>query len=258
VKALRLYHETGLLVPSGVDPDTGYRAYSPAQLTDAALIRVLRDVGVSLQDIGVVLDARDVDLVRKVLTEQAERFQAGLDAVDRLVDEIGLDEEPDDSGVVLRRESAHTVLAVDGSPLLADLGPFLLRSERTLREAASSSGAVVEDCFGACYPPPLDDRQEVMAFLPISAPVLVPPELRSVNVRVDELPPGDVAALEHHGSYAELESCYRRLGLWVALHARPAEHPVRERYVTPLAEALANPNAPVTELLWPVVLEDAR
>ena len=34
VKALRAYHETGLLVPADVDPRTGYRSYSVAQLND--------------------------------------------------------------------------------------------------------------------------------------------------------------------------------------------------------------------------------
>jgi DNA-binding transcriptional MerR regulator len=67
LKALRVYHEMGLLVPSVMDPETGYRAYSPAQLTDTAIIRLLREVGVSLQDITTVLDARDLGFVRKVL-----------------------------------------------------------------------------------------------------------------------------------------------------------------------------------------------
>src|SRR5262245_49695708 len=92
VKALRVYHDMGLLVPAVVDPETGYRAYSPAQLTDAAIIRLLREVGVSLPDIGTVLAARDLGYVRKVLAEQAERFQAGLDAVGRLVDDLCLEE----------------------------------------------------------------------------------------------------------------------------------------------------------------------
>jgi hypothetical protein len=35
VKALRAYHEAGLLVPADVDPRSGYRSYSVAQLTDA-------------------------------------------------------------------------------------------------------------------------------------------------------------------------------------------------------------------------------
>src|SRR4051794_24616728 len=76
IKALRLYHEMGLLVPSVVDPDTGYRAYAPSQLTDAAIIGALREVGTPLPDIRAVLDARDLGLVRKVLDEQAARFEA--------------------------------------------------------------------------------------------------------------------------------------------------------------------------------------
>lgn len=143
VKALRVYHEMGLLVPAVVDPETGYRAYSPAQLTDAAIIRLLREVGVSLQDISAVL-------------------------------------------------------------------------------------------------------------LPISAPVLVAPELGSAGVRVDELPACDVAVLELRGSYAGLESCYRRLGTWVAFHAVPADPPVRELYLTPVGGPEEDQ---VTDLLWPIVID---
>lgn len=41
VKALRSYHEQGLLVPDSIDPDTGYRSYRVSQLTDAAIIKRL-------------------------------------------------------------------------------------------------------------------------------------------------------------------------------------------------------------------------
>lgn len=37
IKALCAYHEAGILVPARVDPHTGYRAYRPTQLTDAAV-----------------------------------------------------------------------------------------------------------------------------------------------------------------------------------------------------------------------------
>jgi effector-binding domain-containing protein len=158
--------------------------------------------------------------------------------------------------VVVRREQARLVLAVEGSPRMADLGPYVRRYQTVLWEAASASGAVVEGCFGACYPTPVEeDRQDVTAFLPISAPVLVPPELGSAGVRVDELPACDVAVLELRGSYVGLESCYRRLGAWVAFHAVPADLPVRELYVTPIGEPEEDA---VTELLWPVVVETAR
>lgn len=256
VKALRVYHDMGLLVPSVVDPETGYRAYSPAQLSDAAIIRLLREVGVSLQDIHAVLDARDLGFVRKVLAEQAERFQLGLDAVARLVDDLEL-AEPDDVGdVVLRSEAQRLVLAVQGSPSMAELEAFVRRSETTLSQAAVASGAVIDGCFGGCYPPQVEeDRQEVTAFIPIAAPVLVRPESSSVGVRVNELPACDVAVLELQGPYWGLEACYRRLGAWVAFHAVPAEHPVRELYLTPLA---GPQDVAVTELLWPIIAGSFR
>jgi DNA-binding transcriptional MerR regulator len=253
VKALRMYHDMGLLVPAVVDPETGYRGYAPAQLTDAAIIRLLREVGVSLQDIHTVLEARDLGFVHKVLAEQAARFQTGLDAVARLVDDLSTDAHLDAGGVVLRKEEAHLVLAVEGSPSMTELLAFVRWTEKTLKEAALTSGAVVTGPFGASYPVPFDeDRQEVTAFLPISAPVLVPNEVGCVGVRVDELPPCDVAVIELRGPYWGLESCYRKLGTWVAFHATPADVAVRELYLTPLDGAQEDA---ITELLWPVEVD---
>src|SRR4051812_36394857 len=247
VKALRLYHEMGLLVPSVVDPENGYRAYSPAQLTDAAIIHRLRAVGVSLQDIGTMLEARDPAITRKVLAEHAQRLEGQLGAVARLIDDLGPD-EPDEGSVVIGHQPEATVLVVEGSPLLSDLEAFVGRSGRTLWEAANASGAVVEGHFGACYPTPLEEeRQDVQAFLPIRSSIAVAAEFRSIGVRVSELSACDVAVLEHRGPYVELESCYRRLGAWVAFHAVPADQPVRETYQSGGDAAHVEP---VTELLW--------
>jgi DNA-binding transcriptional MerR regulator len=256
VKALRVYHERGLLVPAVVDPETGYRAYSPAQLHDASIIRLLRDVGVSLQDIRAVLDARDLGLVRKVLTEQAERFRTGLDAVERLVDDLELEDDDVPGAVVVRHEAPRLVLAVEGSPLLTELEPFIRRGVQTLQEATSSSGAVVTSCLGASYPAQVeDDRQDVTLFVAIADPVLVPSALAVAGVRVDELPACTAAVLEHRGPYSGLDSCYRRLGTWVAFHATPTDAPVREWYLTPLD---GPEDDAVTELLWPIVEDDQQ
>jgi serine/threonine protein phosphatase PrpC len=53
-KALRLYDESGLLVPTAVDPESGYRFYDPAQLDTARLIAELRRVGMPLAQIRTV------------------------------------------------------------------------------------------------------------------------------------------------------------------------------------------------------------
>ena len=55
-KALRLYDETGLLVPRRVDPSTGYRSYGTDQVGRARLIAALRGLGMGLARIRVLCD----------------------------------------------------------------------------------------------------------------------------------------------------------------------------------------------------------
>ena len=50
-KRLRTYAAEGLLVPAAVDSSSGYRYYSPGQLSDAQLIDALRQAGVALAEI---------------------------------------------------------------------------------------------------------------------------------------------------------------------------------------------------------------
>jgi DNA-binding transcriptional MerR regulator len=54
VKALRHYHDVGLLEPAEVDPASGYRFYEPSQVPIAQVIRRLRDLGMPLDDIKEV------------------------------------------------------------------------------------------------------------------------------------------------------------------------------------------------------------
>src|SRR5580658_9586390 len=53
--ALRLYDELGLLPPTRVDPDSGYRWYAAAQLDNARLVASLRQIGVPLAQIQLIL-----------------------------------------------------------------------------------------------------------------------------------------------------------------------------------------------------------
>ena len=42
VKTLRHYHDVGLVAPAHIDPATGYRYYSHAQIPTAQVVRRLR------------------------------------------------------------------------------------------------------------------------------------------------------------------------------------------------------------------------
>ncbi|HST80960.1 MAG TPA: MerR family transcriptional regulator [Kineosporiaceae bacterium] len=74
-KALRLYADLGLLPPAQVDPVTGYRFYTPAQLERARLVAWLRRLGMPLATIRTVCD-----LNRKDAAAAISRFWAQVEA----------------------------------------------------------------------------------------------------------------------------------------------------------------------------------
>ena len=55
LKALRLYDERGVLVPSRVDQASGYRYYDTAQLDDARLVVMLRQLQLPLAAVRELL-----------------------------------------------------------------------------------------------------------------------------------------------------------------------------------------------------------
>lgn len=254
VKALRAYHESGLLVPADVDPTTGYRSYSAAQLTDAAIIRRLRQLDMPLESIREVLGARDPAVTKKVLAEHGALLEERLTTIQRAIDElsVAVDAPALHTPVHLRSEPARTVLTFTGTVSEAQWQPFLERSLALLSDAAAASGAVVEGHFGGCYPTLLDDdAQDIVTFLPIETAPLLPGETRSAGVQVGELPATDVAVLAHHGEYDTMDDTYRTLGAWVAERAEPADLPVRELYVVGFADT-DEPDNYRTEICWPI------
>ncbi|NYJ06645.1 protein phosphatase 2C domain-containing protein [Petropleomorpha daqingensis] len=81
-KQLRSYAASGLLTPAAVDPYTAYRYYSPAQLGDARLIDALRDAGIPLAEISLLLRDRDPGRLRAWaarVRDDAERRHEALD-----------------------------------------------------------------------------------------------------------------------------------------------------------------------------------
>ena len=60
IKALRFYHDQGLLEPAEIDPATGYRFYDPGQVPVAQVIRRFCDLDMPLDQVKAVIKAPDV------------------------------------------------------------------------------------------------------------------------------------------------------------------------------------------------------
>ncbi|MEU7315314.1 MerR family transcriptional regulator [Streptomyces sp. NPDC007083] len=64
--ALRFYADSGFLRPAHVDPVSGYRYYGADQVTRAAALRRLREIGMPLTAVETALDAEPDDAARLI------------------------------------------------------------------------------------------------------------------------------------------------------------------------------------------------
>jgi DNA-binding transcriptional MerR regulator len=79
VKTLRRYHEAGLLEPAEVDPQSGYRYYSTAQVPMAQVIRRFRELGMPVREVGDVLATADPQVRSALIARHLERLENRLD-----------------------------------------------------------------------------------------------------------------------------------------------------------------------------------
>jgi DNA-binding transcriptional MerR regulator len=252
IKMLRAYHEAGILIPAGVDPRTGYRAYHPTQLIDAAVIRRLRALDVPLDQVRRVVTARDPDVTRQVLAEHTKVMRERLEDTARIVAELQDDEERPSAytPVHVRDEPAAHTLAVRGTVREDGFAAFLGSAYQALHEITERLGPMLSGPSGALYPPEIaDDAMEVEAYLPLAAPVSLPADRGPVVL--SQVPAARVAVVVHTGAYDTIDGAYRRLGAWVAEHAEPGTGPVREVYLVSWDQT-PDPARFRTEIQWPV------
>ncbi len=253
VKALRAHHESGLLVPTRIDPATGYRRYHATQLTDAAVILRLRSLDVPLVRVREVVHARDPEVTRRVLAAHAAAMEERLADVSRIVDELqaGVALPAAHTPVHVRDVPAAHTLAVRGEVTATDVAAFLETAFAELAAALDRSSTAPIGPFGALYASELadDGPEAVDAFVPIGAPVALPEDRG--RVRLGELATARVAVLVHAGSYDEIADSYRHLGAWVALNDRSAGERVRETYLIGPGD-VDDPAGFRTEIHWPL------
>jgi DNA-binding transcriptional MerR regulator len=72
VKALRLYDELGVLVPARVDGDSGYRYFDVAQLEQARLVAMLRQLDVPLVAVKDLLACDPADAAQRIAEHWAD------------------------------------------------------------------------------------------------------------------------------------------------------------------------------------------
>ncbi|HEV2088104.1 MAG TPA: MerR family transcriptional regulator [Cryptosporangiaceae bacterium] len=259
-KALRDYHEAGLLTPVAVDPHTGYRGYSPTQLGDAAVIRELRALDVPLAEIERVLRARDPAVTRAVLIAHQDRVRDRLAEAERIlgtVDDLLADPAALTRLAVRERdEPTQDVVSLHGRVAAADFGLFLGDAYPRLYAFLAERGIAPAGPPGALYPGGAFEPEatSVRAYLPVAAPAgSARDAVRSDpdEIQPARLPAARLAVALHVGPYQSIGPAYAAVGSWLAGHAVATGEDVRETYLVGPGDGV-DENAYRTELGWPV------
>ena len=231
VKALRHYHEIGLLEPADVDPDTGYRLYQASQVPTAQVIRRFRDLGMGLDTVKAVLNAPDIASRNAGIAEHLQRMEQQLEQTQSTVASLRilLEQTPVPIKVEFRSIPSVRALGLRDRVGMDGAGQWWSEAFAELQAALDESGVERAGPDGALYSADFfqADSGEATAFIPVAGDA--GPFDR---VQMIEVPAAEVAVALHHGTFGDLDTTYGALGTFVAERAIGVEGPIREYYLT--------------------------
>jgi DNA-binding transcriptional MerR regulator len=266
VKALRHYHDVGVLAPAAIDPHSGYRGYGTGQVTAAQVIRRLRDLGMPLDSIRSVLLAPDPAARNREISAHLERMERQLEQTQTAVSGLRalLSGPVPRAEIEFRTIPAVTALAVAQVVTADDLVSWGSGAFAELTEVLAATGLAPAGPFGALFPGEFFEleRSEVTVFAPVDpVPVDLPsagagPGRRGLaglapasRVRLTEIAGIEAAVALHDGPAEDVDRTYGALGTAVAERAIGVDGPIREYY----PDGFDSDPYPM-EICWPVFL----
>jgi DNA-binding transcriptional MerR regulator len=249
-KSLRRYDRSGLLVPARVDPETGYRLYSAAQLDDAARLRLLRDLDVPLAEIADLMRGDDLERTRDVLRhhrdrmrERQTRVESILARIERLVgEELGLLPY----AMEMADYDACTVISARTVVRLEEIDETVDGLAARLRGSLAGHGLAEDGREFSLMHNVMTwyDGADVEVCLPVAPPPGSPPPAHL-------LPAFIAVRTVCHGPWSDLAGAYAALLAWTARHGREVCGPARELYRVDYRDT-SDPAEYRTELALPV------
>ncbi len=233
VKTLRFYDDLGLLKPAQVDSATGYRYYTAQELHRLNRILALKDLGLSLEQIGQLLDQQvGLDEMRQMLRsrreeldqqmreqrEQMARVEARLALIEREgrqpVEEVSIKKTPTIRAACLR----GVVPVYEAQRSLWRELEGLLYMQRV---------RPIEPCFTIYYD---EEYKEQYVDLEVCYPTELTPGKYGRMVVRDVQGCDQTACMVHRGSWDSLHRAYNGLLEWLQINQYRIIGPNRDVY----------------------------
>ena len=223
-RTLRKWDAAAVFRPAWTDPSSGYRGYSPAQLPELRRVLALRDVGVPLHEIAVLVCGGDA---RAALERRRRELEAARQEAERrlraLDINVAMADDPGAPDVVVRPVPEELVAWVPQPTGDEPESAAWYRLEAAVRDLgrrrAAPPGATSIDGLAAI-------------FVPLTRPI--PP---GGDVTTALLPAVRVASVLHRGRYEGLAATEAALAGWTRDAGLRTAGPVRTLYVQFGAEA---------------------
>lgn len=250
VKTLRHYHDWGLLEPAGVDPDSGYRLYSPAQVPAAQAIRRFRDLEMPIEHVRAVLAAEDPAVRSELIAAHLRRMEEQLARTQQAVASLRALVEGNRPIAAIEHVTlpAIEVVAITEMVMRDGVRGWWLDAFSELRTLLDRAGATAAGPAGGVYAQELFEAEagECAVYLPVPAPVEASGRARAVR-----LPARSLAVAVHEGPHGDADLVYAALGTHVAERGIEGGGPVYERYLARELDGDDLLNAR-TEIGWPI------
>ncbi len=233
VKALRFYDEQGLLRPEHVDPQSGYRYYTPEQAKTLTLILNMRMVDFSIAEIAALLDSdrpEDESFQKALELKRAELKQAQSELARKIklaeimaqsVQQAGSNTPPAFKLTAIDEERVYSLRQT--VPHLG--GPVTEMFERAESFVAQNSARALTEPFLIYHDPPTQKSDlEVEVCIPVSQAGPRETEFSIVPGC------GFACAMVYGGGYFKTEPLFEKMQDWIAQAGLSATGPLRERY----------------------------
>lgn len=253
VRMLRHYDATGLLRPAHVDPATGYRYYTAAQLARLNRVIALKDLGFTLQQVQEILDEKlTTEELRGMLRLRRAELEAAMTAaaarlvqVEARLRSIESEGQMPSNDVVLKSlPSVRTAELTGVAPDFDTIGPVIQPLYDELFRRLEAAGIAPSGPGIAYYEDAPDGGVLIHAGVEVSAALG-----EDDGLRIVDLPPVEQAAtVVHRGSMETVLPTIQTLGRWIDVNGYRSTGYPREINL----ECPDNRDEWVTELQEPV------
>ncbi|GHO49404.1 MerR family transcriptional regulator [Ktedonospora formicarum] len=259
IKMLRHYDALGILLPSHIDPESGYRFYEMAQLADAVRILALKDCGFSLEEIARFLHTQDNASIETLLQQRlvaqqqiVATEQARLQRLHARVEQLASAENVPRYDVALKRSEPLTLIGERQSVASTEeIGPFAQAVARHLFEVhhVVSNGPLIHLYFE-------EDSNDEALDLFVGTPAATLPYAHD-GLCVMRLPGGELmACVIYQGDYINIQRAYAALDSWLSMSGYRVKGPAREIYHHSPVHT-TDPEMYLTEIQYSIIADKA-